>query len=217
MITDACIFANQDGSATARRMLLTAKSCGVSHAIICGNASDIPAFYAGVTVLRGKIISSRQNGRQFRDVVRKSPPGCVVMASAGENSFNRMAITTKGVHLLTGIANLPKGGFNHIVAKMAADHYTGIVLDISCIINPKSRRNALSRYAEILFLQRKYHFPLVIASGADTVFGFRNPVEILALCSLFGMTRPEVYAALNGLDAVLFPPQLVTIVEKEEA
>ncbi len=217
MITDACIFVNQDGSATPRRMLLTAKSCGISRVIVCGNASGLPASYAGVTVLRGKIIGSRQNGRQFLDAVRKSQAGCVVMVSAGENSFNRTAITTKGVHLVTGIADLPKGGFDHIIAKMAADHHTGIVLDLSRIISPKSRRTALSRYAEILFLQRKYHFPLIIASGADTIFGFRNTAEILALCSLFGMTRPEVYAALNSLDAVLSPPQLVTVVEKEEA
>jgi len=216
MITDACIFANQDGSATPRRMLLTAKSCGVSRAVVCGNAPDIPPSYAGVTVLRGKVIG-RQNGRQFFEVVRKCPKECVVMVNVGENSFNRTAITTKGVHLLTGIADLPKGGFDHIVAKMAADHNTGVVFDLSRIINPKSRRTALSRYAEVLLLQRKYHFPLVIASGTDTIFGFRNTTETVALCSLFGMTRPEVYAALNGLDAVLFPPQMVTVVDKEEA
>lgn len=217
MITDACIFANQDGPATPRRILLTAKSCGISRVVLCGSAPDIPASYAGVTVLRGKIIGSRQNGRQFLDAVRKSPADSVILVSAGENSFNRTAITTKGVHLLTGITDLPKGGFDHIIAKMAADHHTGIVLDLSRIINPKSRRTALSRYAEILFLQRKYHFPLVIASGADTIFGLRNIAETLALCSLFGMTRPEVYTALNNLDAVLSPPQLVTVVEKEEA
>lgn len=214
MITDACIFVNQDGSATPRRMLLTAKSCGISRVVVCGNASDIPASYAGVTVLRGKVIG-RQNGRQFLDAVRKSPAGCVVLVNAGENSFNRTAITTKGVHLLTGITDLPKGGFDHVVAKMAADHNTGVVFDLSRIINPKSRRTALSRYAEVHLLQRKYHFPLVIASGTDTIFGFRNTTEIVALCSLFGMTRSEVYAALNGLDAVLAPPQLVTVVEKE--
>lgn len=214
MITDACIFANQDGSATPRRMLLTAKSCGISRVVVCGNASDIPESYAGVTVLRGKVIG-RQNGKQFLDAVRKSPANCVIMVNAGENSFNRTAITTKGVHLLTGITDLPKGGFDHIIARMAAAHHTGVVFDLSRIINPKSRKTALLRYAEVLLLQRKYHFPLLVASGTDTIFGLKNPVEIAALCSLFGMTRSEVYAALNGLDAVLMPPQLVTVVGGE--
>jgi ribonuclease P/MRP protein subunit RPP1 len=136
------------------------------------------------------------------------------MINAGENSFNRTVITTKGVHFLTGIADLPKGGFDHIVAKMAVDRNIGVIFDISRIINQKSRKYALLRYAEVLFLQRKYHFPLMIASGTDTIFGFRNPSEIVAICSLFGMTRFEVCAALNGLDTVLSPPQLVTVVDE---
>lgn len=216
MITDAGIFANQDGTTTPRRMLLTAKSCGISRMIVCGSASDIPESYAGVTVIRGKIIG-RQNSKPLLDAVRKSPKGCVVMVNAGENSFNRTVITTGGVHLLTGIADLPKGGFDHIVAKRAADHTTGVVLDLARIISQKSRRTALSRYAEVLHLQRKYRFPLLIASGAEDIFGIKNPTEIIALCSLFSMTRAEVYAALNGLDAILSPPQLVRVVSKEIA
>ena len=217
MITDACIFVNQDGTVTPHRMLLAAKSCGISRVIICSSASSsyIPGSYAGVTVLRGKVIG-RQIDRPFLDAVRKSPAGCVVMVNAGENSFNRTAITTKGVHFLTGIAELPRGGFDHIVAKMAADHLTGVVFDLSRIISPKSRRIALSRYAEILIMQRKYQFPLVIASGSDSLYGMKNPAEMVALCSLFGMTRVEVYAALHGLDAVLSPPKTVTVVSEGE-
>jgi ribonuclease P/MRP protein subunit RPP1 len=211
MITDACIFANQDGTATPRRMVLTAKSCGITRVVVCGDTCDIPESYAGVIILRGKVIDG-----QYLDVIRKNPTGSVVMINAGENSFNRAVVSTRGVHLLTGIADLPKGGFDHTVAKMAADHNTGVVLNISRIINQKSRKTAISRYAEILLLQRKYHFQLMIASGTDTIFGFRNPTEIIALCSLFGMTRSEVYAALNGLDAILTPPLLVTVVKERE-
>jgi ribonuclease P/MRP protein subunit RPP1 len=193
-------------------MLLTAKSCGMSRVVVCGNALDIPKSYVGVTVLRG-IFIDRLNERSFFEAIRNSPSGCVVMVNVGENNFNRTAIASKGVHLLTGITDLPKGGFDHIVAKMAADYNTGVVFDLSRIINPKSRKIALSRYAEVLLLQRKYRFPFIVASGTNTIFGFRNPNEIIALCSLFGMTRSEVCAALNGLDVVLFPPQLVMVVD----
>ncbi|HJJ90027.1 MAG TPA: hypothetical protein O0Y05_03200 [Methanocorpusculum sp.] len=215
MITDAGLFVNQDGTATVRRMLLTAKSCGISRVIVYSNDSNIPTTYAGVTVIRGTIINKKQHDRQFLATIRKSPLNYVIMVSAGENSFNRAAISTKGVHLLTGITDLPKRGFDHILAKMAAEHHTGIVIDLSRIINPKSRKQALSRYAEILFLQRKYHFPLTIASGASTIFGIKNTTEILALCSLFGMTRTESYAALTGMDAILYPQPKVRVVDKE--
>lgn len=211
MRTDACVLVNKDGSATPRRLILTGKSCGFSRMILCGTA-DLPTSYVGVTVLRGKIIG-RVTGKPFLDAVRTAPEGTVVFVQAGDNAFNRTAITTKGVHLLTGIVDLPKGGFDHIVAKMAAQHTTGVVIDLACIVSAKTRRAALARYAEILMLHRKFGFPLVIASGADDIFGIRNVVEMTALCSLFGMTRDEVDTALTALDRVLSPPTPVTIVE----
>ena len=210
MITDACVYANDSSHTTLRRFALTAASCGFSRIIACDSVEDI-SEYAGVSILKGRLIC-KLSGKAFFDAVKKTPAGTVVFVQVGENSFNRNAITTKGVHLLTGIADLPKGGFDHIVSKMAAQHNTGVVLDFSRIIDPKSRRTALSRYAEILAFQRKYHFPLLIASGASECLGQRNITEITALADLFGMTRAEVDFALDSLDGILYPKKTVEIV-----
>ena len=106
------------------------------------------------------------------------------------------------------------GGIDHIVSKMAAQQNTGVVLDFSRIIDPKTRRTALSRYGEILAFQRKYHFPLLIASGASECLGQRNITEIIALADLFGMTEQEVRSALDSLDGILSPKKTVEIVEE---
>ena len=213
MITDACVYANDSSHTTLRRFALTAASCGFSRIIVCDSGEDI-SEYAGVSILKGRLIG-KLSGKAFFDAVKKTPAGTVVFVQVGENSFNRTAITTKGVHLLTGIADLPKGGFDHIVSKMAAQQNTGVVLDFSRIIDPKSRRTALSRYAEILAFHRKYHFPLLIASGASECLGQRNITEITALADLFGMTRPEVDSALDSLDSILYPKKTVEIVEEK--
>ena len=213
MITDACVYANDSSHTTLRRFALTAASCGFSRIIACDSVEDI-SEYAGVSILKGRLIC-KLSGKAFFDAVKKTPAGTVVFVQVGENSFNRNAITTKGVHLLTGIADLPKGGFDHIVSKMAAQQNTGVVLDFSRIIDPKSRRTALSRYAEILAFHRKYHFPLLIASGASECLGQRNITEITALADLFGMTRPEVDSALDSLDSILYPKKTVEIVEEK--
>ena len=211
MITDACVYANDSSNTTLRRFALTAASCGFSCIIACDSAEDIPE-YAGVSILKGKLIG-RVTGKAFLDAVRKTPAGTVVFVQAGENSFNRTVITTKGVHLLTGIADLPKGGFDHITAKMAAQQNTGVVLDLSRIIDPKTRRTALSRYAEILAFHRKFRFPLVLASGASDCLGQRNITEIAALAALFGMTKGEADAALCAVEGILYPKKTVEIVE----
>ncbi len=210
MITDACVYANDSSRTTLRRFALTAASCGFSRIIACDSAEDISG-YAGVSILKGRLIE-KLNGKVFFDAVKKTPTGTVVFVQVGENSFNRTAVTTKGVHLLTGIADLPKGGFDHIVAKMAAQQNTGVVLDFSRIIDQKTRRKALSRYSEILAFHRKYHFPLLIASGASECLGQRNITEITALADLFGMTGPEVSSALDSIDGILSPKKTVEIV-----
>ena len=40
-----------------------------------------------------------------------------------------------------------------------------------------------------------------------------NLQETLALCSLFGMERAEVYSALHAVDSLLHPKQTVEVVE----
>ncbi len=210
MITDACVYANDSSNTTLHRFALIAASCGFSCIIACHPAENI-LEYAGVSILKGKMIG-RISGKAFLDAVRKTSSGTVVFVQAGENGFNRKAITTNGVHLLTGIADIPKGGFDHITAKMAAQQNTGVVLDLSRIIDPKTRRTALSRYVEILTFHRKYHFPLVLASGASDCLGQKNITEIAALANLFGMTKEEVDAALCAVEGILYPKKTVDIV-----
>lgn len=156
---------------------------------------------------------SAKTTKELISSLRRVPKGNVVIVDVGDNGFNRTAITTKGVHLLAGLDALPKAGFEHITSEMARKHNVGLVIELGKIIDPRTRRSALSHYADILKLHRKYRFPLVIATSATSPAGQRNLTETIALCSLFGMERAEVYAALNALDSIINPPKTVEVVE----
>lgn len=208
MITDACICVDASSTDLLSDFSKTAYENGYRRIIVCGaDITDSPC-----EVVPGKRITAK-TAKDLLAQARKTPKGTVVIADAGDNSFNRTAITTRGIHMLAGLDALPKAGFEHITAKMASQHNVALVIELKKIIDPKTRRSALSHYADILKLQRKYRFPLVIASGAQTPAGLKNLQETVALCSLFGMERAEVYAALNGADAVLHPKQAVEVVE----
>ncbi|MDO5844380.1 MAG: RNase P subunit p30 family protein [Methanocorpusculum sp.] len=210
MITDACVYADEKSSTTLRRFALNAASCKFEKIVAVGAVEDLKE-YAGVEIIKGVVINAA--GKAFLDAVRKTPTGSVVMVCAGENSFNRTAITTKGVHLITGVVDAPKGAFDHIVSKMAADKNIGFVVDISKIIDSRSRRRALTRYAEVLAFSRKYKFPLVIASGAGECLYQKRVYEIVELCALFDMTRAEVYKAMSSLDSILNPKKEIEVIE----
>lgn len=207
MITDACVYT--DGSDTSiRRFALNAASCKFSRIIAVGE--NLPAEYAGVEILHGMVISAES--KDFQDGLRRAR-GMVILVNAGENSFNRSAVSAKNVRFLTGLADLPKHGFDDVISRMMASRKCAAVFDLSRIIDGKSRRNALSHYAEVLKFARKFHFPVVIASGASSCLGQRTVRECIALCSLFGMECAEVYQALEACDAVLYPHNPVEVIE----
>lgn len=209
MITDACICPDVSSAFSLSDFSKIAYENGYRRVIVCDAeiSEDMP-----LDVVLGKRVSAK-TAKELLGAVRKAPKGALVIADAGDNSFNRTAITAKGIHMLAGLDALPKAGFEHITAKMAAQHNVALVIELGKIIDPKTRRSALSHYADILKLQRKYQFPLVIASTAKTPAGLKNLQETLALCSLFGMERAEVYSALHAVDSLLHPKQTVEVVE----
>ncbi len=209
MITDACICLDAASVFSLSDFSATAYTNGFRRIVVCG--AEIPKDLP-LEVIHAKRISAK-TAKELLSAARKAPKGTLVIADAADNSFNRTAITTKGIHMLAGLDALPKAGFEHITAKMAVQHNVGLVIELGKIIDPKTRRSALSHYADILKLQRKYQFPLVIASAAKSPAGLKNLQETLSLCSLFGMERAEVYAALNAVDSILHPKQTVEVVE----
>jgi len=207
MITDAGIFVNDSDPASISDFLNSVHSAGFQRAIVFSNhpleiENTILGFYISENTIKG-----------MTNAVRKAPKKVLLAVNAGENNFNRVAITTNGIKLIGGLDSLPKGGFDHITAKMAADRNVGLIIEIEKIINPKTRRHALSQYANILKLQRKYQFPLVIASSAHSKLELRNIYEVIALCHLFGMEHKEVYLALEAMDGILRTRTSVEVIE----
>ena len=209
MITDVCIFA-KDSDTSVRRFALNAASCKFNRIIVSGQTGDDTlSAYAGVEILRGTVIPAES--KNFNESLKKAR-GTMVLVEAGENSFNRTAVTAKNVRFLTGLWALPKHSFDDVIARSMAARNVAAVFDLSKIIDARSRRHALHHYAEVLKFARKFGFPCAIASGASSWLGQRSVQEAAALCSLFGMERAEVYKALD-VDSVLFPREAVEGIE----
>ena len=209
MITDACIYAGGSDTSVCR-FALNAASCKFNRIIVTGGKTPLPGEYAGVEILAGTVIPAEAKG--FQENIRKAR-GTIILVEAGENSFNRMAVTAKNVRFLTGLSELPKHAFDDVISRSMAVRNVGAVFDLAKIIDQKTRRHALSRYAEVLKFARKFRFPVIIASGASSWLGQRTITETVALCSLFGMERAEVYHDLEAADSILLPAQSVEVIE----
>jgi ribonuclease P/MRP protein subunit RPP1 len=187
-------------------MALEAKELGFDRLV----AKDVPSgeLY-GVEVFTGILIRDTP----LRDLVnrlrRERNNHAVVSVQAGDSGFNRAVITTKGVHILRGIQSADKNAFDHVTARMAADNLVAVDIDLSPLISGRgiARQRAIHRYRDVMVLEQRFGFPVLISSHARSVLEMRSVREITGLCSLIGMDIPGVEKAFSGIDTVTAPPE----------
>jgi len=183
------------------------------------NAVVVPECTAmeceGITVIPGVIIRETT----VRDVIRRvralpAHPSPFVLVNARDIPFNRAVLGTRGVHALRDIHQAPRASFDHVCARTAAERGVSVNLDLRPLVRGRGalRQRAIQRYADILDLSRKFGFSLTIASGARSVLEQRSIRETCLICGVFGMTQPEVEAALGTIPGLLSPSGPVRVV-----
>jgi len=203
-ITDACVFPYPCGNSSVSRMALEAKFLGFDRLV----AEDTQSGeYYGIEIISGILIRNTSVRDLISRIKLARNNNAVVSVQAGNNGFNRSVITMKGIHILRGLHSADKYAFDHVAARMAADNHIAIDLDLSHIISERgfTRQRAISRYRDIMVLERRYEFPLTISSYARSILEMRSVREITGLCSVIGMDVPDVERALVGVDTVTTP------------
>ncbi len=169
-ITDACVYPYPCGDSSVRRMALEAKDLGFERLV----AKDVPSGEVyGIEVSTGILIRDMPLRDLVNRIRRERNHHAVVSVQAGDSGFNRAVITTKGVHILRGIQSADKNAFDHVTARMAADNRVAVDIDLSPLISGRgiTRQRAIHRYRDIMVLEQRFGFPLVISSHARSVTG----------------------------------------------
>jgi ribonuclease P/MRP protein subunit RPP1 len=208
-LIDGCIHPWPAGDSSLRRMALEARELGFDQVVAAGATGDVPG------VLRGTILSA-PSVKEVLSLLQGIPRGeSVVMVTSGDLAFNRGVIGLRGVRVLKGIHQSPKGAFNHVAAREAEAKGIALELDLSPLVAERGvrRQRVISRYRELLDLYRRYHFPLTLASNARSILAQRSIRDIVLLARLFGMEEEEAMSALSSLDTVLAGRSPVQVVQ----
>lgn len=211
MDTDACIHPYPAGNSSARRMALEAGEMGFRAVVIPGAA---PGEYHGVRIIPA-IIISETDIRKVSGQIRKRGNGeTIVLVDAGDNGFNRAALTQRGIHGIRNIHRTPKNAFDHVSARLAGENGIAVDIDLSPLIQEKGvlRQKVLYRYNDLMRLYSRYCFPLTLSSNACSVLDLRSPDEIRLLCTLFGMDKDDAARALQTPWTLLSPAEPVKVV-----
>lgn len=152
-------------------------------------------IYKGILIQAKNPEDMRQKVKKFRENVD------VIMVRGGDQKINRAACEDPQVDILSKpYFNRRDCGINHVMAKKAALGEVAIELNVKYLTKTNSylHYKVLSHFREILKLKRKFNFPLIITSDAESIYDLHTPKDLLALSKCFGMDSEEAEDALSG-------------------
>ncbi len=136
--------------------------------------------------------------RQIRSSRKKTN---ILMAVGGDLKINRAACENIQLDILSRPYYKRRDcGINHVLAKEAAKNSVAIELNICDILRARSpiRSKIMAHFQEIVKLQKKFKFPLIISSGAVSTYDLRTPKDLNALSQCFGLSKNEVNLAISN-------------------
>ena len=152
-------------------------------------------------ILKKCLEISCKNPEDLRKKVQKSRKKAdIIMVRGGDLKVNRAACEDRRVDILSQPYRSRRDtGINHVLARKAKENNVAIELNLKNFLktNLRYRYRVINQFKHIVELQRKFKFPLIITSNANSKFDLRTPQDIFALSNCFGMTFEETYEALS--------------------
>jgi len=158
------------------------------------NPQDDFSVFSGVEIYAKNPEDLRKKVQKFREHNE------VLIVNGGDIKINRAACEDPRVDILAHpYKNRRDSGIIHVVAKKAAENNVAIELSINSMIKTRLslRAKILSQFRQILKLQRKFKFPLIITSNAYSIYDLRTPEDITAFAGCLEMTHDEIISSLS--------------------
>jgi len=147
--------------------------------------------------------------KQIRNSRKKTN---ILVAVGGDLKINRAACENIKLDILSRPYYKRRDcGINHVLAKEAAKNNVAIELNVCDLLRARSplRSKIMAHFQEIIKLQRKFKFPLIMGSGAVSIYDMRNPRDLIAFSQCFGLNKEEAHMALSSN-----PPAIVKFNKK---
>ena len=152
-------------------------------------------------IIKKCIEISCKNPEDLRKKVQKSRKNSdILMVRGGDLKVNRAACEDQRVDILSQPYRSRRDtGLNHVLARKASENSVAIELNLKILFktNLRYRYRVISQFRHIIELQRKFKFPLIITTNANSKYDLRSPQDIFALARCFQMTFEELFDAIS--------------------
>jgi len=118
----------------------------------------------------------------------------------GDLAINRAACENRQIDVLSRpyFRNRNSCGINHVLAKEAVRNNVAIELCFNDILSSylSFRAKIMAYFREIIKLYHKFKFPLIITSGASSIWETRSPKDISAVFKNLGLSKEDLNLCL---------------------
>jgi len=154
---------------------------------------------SGLFILKGVEIKAKNPEDLKRKIQKFRKKTDVLLVQGGNLKINRAATEDPRVDILCyPYRSRAESGINHVLAAEAAKNRVSIEINLKYLLmnRPNQRHRVLSQFRQIVKLHRKFKFPVIITSDANSIYDLRSPRDVVALAACFGMTSEEVTRAM---------------------
>ena len=154
-------------------------------------------------ILKKCVEISCKHPEDLRKKVQKSRKKAdILIVRGGDLKVNRAACEDQRVDILSQPYRSRRDcGINHVLARKAAENSVAIEINLKILLktNLRFRYRVLSQFRHIIELQRKFKFPIIITSSANTKYDLITPKDITALSKCFQMSFVESFDAISKI------------------
>jgi len=199
---DLNVHAYPETDARVEELLRVAKRYGYAGIAITNHDEMVheelksPFILTGVEIRANSVLELK---RKITHYWGKVP---LLAVHGGVDKLNRAAVEDARVDILAHpCGEKGEGGLNHVSVRYAAANGVAIDFNVGALIHTRrsDRARILSKMREHLKLVRKYKAPMILTSNAHTLYDLRAPREMIALATLFGMSKDEAMSALSDI------------------
>ena len=147
------------------------------------------------------LLIKSNNPSEIRKIVRKyrKKSSCISVLG-GDLKVNRASLENIQIDVLSKpYLKRYDSGLNHVLAKEAKDNNVAVELVFSDVLKSylTHRSKVLANFRDIYKLHRKYDFPLILSSGAESVFDLRTVKDFQTVFTQSGLSQLEVKNSFN--------------------
>ncbi len=196
---DLNVHAYPETNAQVEELLSVAKRYGYAGIAITNHDEIVHGHPESNAVFYGMEIRAHSVIELKRKIKLHWGKVFLLAVHGGNEKINRAAVENPKVDILAHpCGEKGEGGLNHVLVRYAAENSVAIDFNMNAIIHNRrgDRARVMGKMREILKLVRKYNAPMILTTHAHSIYDLRAPREMIALATLFGMSKEEATSAL---------------------